>query len=215
MRAHLLMKCCPNIVEMTLGHPTTLKPETIQGITKYNSKLHTLSMGGIDSYPFMLECDFSGLAKLQHVTLTTTPLLSSAFMTLPSRRLKSIRLIKMDAMKPEELLSFCQTHKNLQSLAIVNCRSLLKDDLGKVLATLLNSKYLLELKEIELVGQQITNQLLSHFFNYVTAGTKLDTLTLVDTSITPDFMNPLLFSGSCYYLKVNHLNLKNNRYLSQ
>lgn len=215
MRAHLLMRCCPNIVEMTLGHPTTLKPETIQGITKYNSKLHTLSMGGIDSYPFMLECDFSGLAKLQHVTLKTTPLLSSAFMTLPSLTLKSIRLVKMDSMKPEEFLLFCQTHKNLESIVIDNCRNLLIDDLGKTLANLMNSKYLVDLKTIELVGHQITNQLLSHFFNYVTVGTRLDTLTLVNTSITKEFMDPILSSGSCYYLHVNHLNLKDNRYLSQ
>lgn len=216
MRASRLVKCCPNIVEMTLGHPTTLKTETIQEITKYNTKLHTLWMGGIDSYPFMLDCDFSGLAQLQHVTLKTTPLLASAFMTLPQRKLKSMRLIQMDAVTPKELLEFCQTHPRLQSLSIVSCRDLFTMELGNTLSKLLtphHSAACLELQQIELEGQMINDKNLSEFFDNVPKGTKLRKLKLTDTSITADFIKPILYHDSCISLKIEEIELHKNRYL--
>ncbi|KAI9473671.1 MAG: hypothetical protein EXX96DRAFT_578884 [Benjaminiella poitrasii] len=216
MRAHRLIRCCPNIVEMTLGHPTTLKKETIQEIAIYNTKLHTLSMGGLESFPFMLDCDFSGLSELQHVTLKTTPLLSSSFMTLPHDKLKSIRLIQMDAVKPDELLLFCQHHPHLQLLAIENCKALMTDELGKALATILtphDSAACLELKQIELVGHQVTDTTLTALFSNVPKGTRLYKLKLCNTSVTPQLINPILQHDSSIQLRVEKLELLNNRYL--
>ncbi|KAK4509111.1 uncharacterized protein ATC70_007461 [Mucor velutinosus] len=216
MRASKLVKCCPNIVEMTLGHPTTLKTETIREITKYNTRLHTLCMGGIDSYPFMLDCDFSGLAQLQHVTLKTTPLLASAFMTLPPRKLKSMNLVQMDAVTHQELLDFCQTHPRLQCLTISNCRDLLTLELGNTLAKLLTPHHpaaCLELRTIELEGQQINDQTLFDFFNNVPRGTKLRKLKLTDTSITADFIKPILYHDSSISLQIGQIELQKNRYL--
>ncbi|CEP14364.1 hypothetical protein [Parasitella parasitica] len=217
MRASKLVKCCPNIVEMTLGHPTTLKTETIQEITKYNTKLHTLWMGGIDSYPFMLDCDFSGLSQLQHVTLKTTPLLISALMTLPQKKLKSMKLIQMDAITPQELLDFCRSHPRLQSLTIVNCRNLFNAELGYTLAKLLTPHHpaaCLELMQIELEGLLINDKQLFDLFNIVPKGTKLKKLKLSDTSITADFIKPILCDDSTVPLKVAQIELQNNRFSS-
>lgn len=211
MRAHRLIRCCPNTTEMTLGHPTTLKSETIREIARYNKRLHTLSMGGIESFPFMLECDFAGLKQLQHVTLKTTPLLSASFMTLPSR-LKSIRLIQMDAVTPSELLVFCQAHTQLQSLAIVNCKAMV-GNIGEVLAkliTLHDSSACLELQEIELVGHQISDENLSALFNRVPKGTRLKSLKLYDTSVTKSLK---AFHSQQCMLKIENMILSNNRYL--
>ncbi|KAI8390219.1 hypothetical protein BD560DRAFT_380294 [Blakeslea trispora] len=204
MRAHRLFRCCPNIVEMTLGHPTTLKSETIREITKYNTRLHTLSMGGIESFPFMLECDFSGMKRLEHVTLKTTPLLSSSLMTLPAKQLYSIRLIQMDAITPDELLMFCQSHTNIHTIAIANCRGLLVPALGTVLAKLTN---LLELKKIELEGNQVTDAVLCDLFSQVPKGTQLKQFKLINTHITSNFILNL----PKQHLQVHHLEIINNR----
>ncbi|KAI7898185.1 uncharacterized protein BX663DRAFT_490322 [Cokeromyces recurvatus] len=208
MRAHRLIRCCPNIVKMTLGHPTTLKTETIQDIAKYNTKLHTLSMGGLESFPFMLDCDFSRLRELQHVVLKTTPLLSSAFMTLPKDKLKSIRLIQMDAIKPDELLLFCQLHPNLQLLAIENCKALFTEELGEVLAKLLiPHKYTAcsKLRQIELVGRQVTDESLTAFFKNIPQRTQLYKLKLFNTSVTSKFLNSVLYPNSS--IQVENLEL--------
>jgi hypothetical protein len=196
---------------MTLGHPTTLKSETIREIAKYNKRLHTLSMGGIESFPFMLECDFAGLKRLQHVTLKTTPLLATSFMTLPSI-LKSIRLVQMDAVTPSEILSFCQTHTQLQSLAIVNCKAMV-GEIGEVLAKLITphgSSTCLELQEIELVGHQINDENINALFTRVPKGTRLKSLKLYDTSVTKALK---AFQSQQCILKIENLDLLNNRYL--
>lgn len=214
MRAHRLMRCCPYIEKMTLGHPTTLKTETIREIARYNNKLHTLSMGGIESFPFMLDCDFSGLMHLRHVTLKTTPLVSSSFMTLPM--LLSLQLIQMDAVTPEDLSLFCQTHQKLRSLAIVNCKALMTNRLGEVLARLVtphDPAYCLDLKQIELVGHNVTDECLTDLFNKVPKGTRLSILKLFNTSVTPQFVNPILLHDSCSSLQVDKLELMDNRYL--
>lgn len=212
MRAHRLMRCCPNIVQMTLGHPTTLKSETIREIAKYNTKLHTLSMGGIESFPFMLECNFSQLHQLQHVTLTTTPLLASSFMTLPAKKLKSMRLVQMDAVTPQELLAFCQSHPKLQSLSIVNCRALNSPELGHVLAKVLTMHDPLanhELHTIELVGPQMTDENLNPLFQNVPKGSRLKHLKLQDTHIT----KALMVFCPHQYLQIENLELVNNHNL--
>ncbi|KAI8078248.1 uncharacterized protein B0P05DRAFT_587472 [Gilbertella persicaria] len=204
MRVHRLFRCCPYIVQMTLGHPTTLKSETIREITRYNTRLHTLSMGGIESFPFMLECDFSGMKQLEHVTLKTTPLLSSSFMTLPIQSLRSIRLIQMDAIQPHELLAFCQTHTHVQAISIINCKALLLPALGSVLAQLA-----MHLKTIELEGYQITDELLFDLFTKVPKGTRLERLLLANTQITSAFVHSLPKQP----LQVRQLELVNNRYV--
>jgi hypothetical protein len=215
MRAHRLMRCCPHIVEMTLGHPTTLKSETIREIAKYNNRLHTLSMGGIESFPFMLECDFSRLYQLQHVTLKTTPILASSFMTLPSRKLKSMRLIQMDAVTPQELLMFCQSHPKLQSLTIVNCKALGRPELGEVLAKVLTMHDPLanhELNTVELMGPQITDESLNALFEKVPKGARLKRLKLANTNVTRNLM---VFQTHQNCLQVENLELVNNHYLQQ
>ena len=204
MRAHRLFRCCPNIVEMTLGHPTTLKSETIREITKYNTRLHTLSMGGIESFPFMLECDFSGMKRLEHVTLKTTPLLSSSLMTLPAKHLQSIRLIQMDAITPDELLTFCQSHISIHAIAISNCRGLLVPALGTVLARLMHS---LELTTIELEGSHVTDAVLCDLFSQVPKDTQLEYFKLTNTHITSQFILDL----PKQHLQVHHLEIINNR----
>lgn len=215
MRAQRLMHCCPYIGEMTLGHPTTIKTETIREIAKYNNRLHTLSIGGIESFPFMLDCDFSHLTRLRHVSLTTTPLMTSSFMTLPM--LSSLQLIRMDAMTPEDLLLFCQTHQKLQSLAIINCKKLLTNGLGEVLARLItphDTAYCIELRQIELVGHNVTDECLAGLFNKVPKGSRLAMLNLFSTSVTPQFIHPILLHDSCSSLHVDKIQLMDNRYLS-
>ncbi|KAI8876196.1 hypothetical protein K501DRAFT_289013 [Backusella circina FSU 941] len=195
---------------MTLGHPTTLKAETIREIAKYNTHLHTLSMGGIESFPFMLDCDFSALKQLRHVVLRTTPLLNSAFLTLPAETLRSIRLVQMDAITPENLLQFCQSHARLRVLAIEKCRAL-TTGLGEALAKLITPNnttyYCRELKEIELNGHDITDENIKALFINVPAGTGLYRLKLINTSLRS--LDILRYS----HLRIRHLEVSNNRYL--
>jgi hypothetical protein len=204
------MRCCPNIVSMTLGHPTTLKAETIREIAKYNTRLHTLSMGGIESFPFMLDCNFSALEQLRHVVLKTTPLLNSAFLTLPTETLRTLRLIQMDAITPDNLLDFCKTHARLKVLAIEKCRAL-TTGLGEALAKLITpnntAHFCRELKEIELNGHYITDENIKALFIDVPTGTGLYRLKLINTSVRS--LDILRYS----HLRIRHLEVSNNRYL--
>ncbi|KAI8982441.1 hypothetical protein BDF20DRAFT_866946 [Mycotypha africana] len=186
MKASRLLRCCPNIVEMRLGHPTTLRPETIQNIAEYNDKLHTIYMGGIESFPFMLECDFSRLRRLRHVTLETTPLLTESLMSLPSESLLSLCLIKMDAITPNELYQFYKLHPNLQSLTLINCRALMTPDLGEILSKMLlvDNNMGGKLALLHLEGLQITDKVLLDLFRTTTSGAHLKEVRLCNTSVT-------------------------------
>ncbi|KAI8883389.1 hypothetical protein K501DRAFT_314422 [Backusella circina FSU 941] len=186
-KAHRLMARCPYIESVCLGHPTTLKTETIKKIAKYNTSLRSLSMGGIESFPFMLECDFSGLLQLEHVTLTTTPLLPASFMTL-TNNITSLTLVHVETLTSDTLLAFCQSHSRLRSLVIENCRAL-APDLGRVLCQLIinrqdNPYYCHKLKNIELTGHCIDNEIVKTLFFEVPKGTRLDRLTLSNTLFT-------------------------------
>jgi hypothetical protein len=183
-KAHRLMQRCPYIESVCLGHPTTLKSETISKIAKYNTSLRSLSMGGLESFPFMLECDFSGLLQLEHVTLTTTPLLPASFMTLPN--LKSLTLVRVETIKSNMLLAFCQSHPRLRSLVIDNCRAL-TPGLGQVFVKLLTKDspyYCHALKVIGLSGHCIDNLTLNTLFFDVPRETRIEKLTLSNTSLT-------------------------------
>ena len=49
MRAHKLIKHCPNLLSVTLGHPTSVKPSTILMMARHCKKLHSLQIGGLES----------------------------------------------------------------------------------------------------------------------------------------------------------------------
>ncbi|ORZ22204.1 hypothetical protein BCR42DRAFT_405705 [Absidia repens] len=217
MRAHELIQRCPNLQSVTLGHPTSLKPATIQWLARNCKRLRTLSVGALESFPFMLECDFSSLDGLETMVFSTTPLLSSSLLTLP-RTLKELHLVRMDTLDTDTMITFFQHHHERQRnesnhecitrLAIHRCPRLLN---GMTKWLPLN-----QLKWLSLSGPDICDD---HVIDVLTQRGSLDTLVLDNTQITTktlDFLNSFTTgnsrtsaAGQCS-LKIKHLHLTKN-----
>lgn len=191
MRAHALIKCCPNLQTVTLGHPTSLRPATIQWMARHCKQLRTLSIGALESFPFMMECDFSSLTGLTTMIFTTTPLHSSSLLTLP-RSLQELHLVRMDALDTKTMTLFFDHHQEklgeghdcITRLALHRCPQLL-DDMTRWLP-------LHQLKWFSLSGPDVND---GHVMSILSKPGDLDTLVLDNTQVTMKVLD-LMVSAS-------------------
>lgn len=195
IRVRKLIKYCPNIVTITLGHITSVKADTLQLMARYCRTVHTLQMGGIQSFPFMFDCDFSGMTGLRSLSLTTTPLESSSLQSLPTS-IRHLQLIQMDAIKPTELSNLLERHSELITLSIRRCKHITSN-----FAQLMVQLPLL--KELEVHGPEINDTALKGLFDVPGV---LHTLRVCHTQIT-DLTLDALTNGR---LVIHHLNISNN-----
>ncbi|KAG2218480.1 hypothetical protein INT45_011661 [Circinella minor] len=200
MRAHKLIKHCPNLVSVTLGHPTSVKPSTILMMARHCKKLHSLQIGGLESHPFMLETNFSSLNSLKHVDINTTPLTSSSLNSLPLT-LERIRLIKLESINDQDFITFIKgREETLKSLAIIRCLRF-KGNIVHLLETLEH------LEQLELVGENINDKTIEGLFDLPFT---LKSLRLFDTQITEKTISALAAGR----LKVHYLDISNNSLLT-
>ncbi|CAO3585985.1 unnamed protein product [Absidia cylindrospora] len=200
MRAHELISRCPNLISVTLGHPTSLKPTTIRWMARHCKRLRMLSIGALESFPFMLECDFSSLVGLTTMTFTTTPLLCSSFLTLP-RTLEELHLVLMDTLDTKTMIAFFHyrqqqqqqqdgemtVHNGITRLEIHRCPRITND-----MATWLPMD---QLKWLSLSGPDLRDE---HLIPVLSMTGTLDTLILENTQITTkvlDFLHTRTTSG--------------------
>lgn len=195
IRVRKLIRYCPNVVTITLGHITSVKADTLQLMARYCRTVHTLQMGGIQSFPFMFDCDFSGMTGLRNLSLTTTPLQSSSLQTLPTS-IRHLQLIQMDALQPNELTSFLERHCKLITLSIRRCKHITGN-----FAQLM--KQLPLLKELEVSGPEVNDAALKGLFDIPAV---LHTLRVCHTQITDSTLDALT-NGR---LVIHHLNISNN-----
>ncbi|KAI8343172.1 hypothetical protein BC941DRAFT_410606 [Chlamydoabsidia padenii] len=191
-RAHDLIQRCPNLRSITLGHQTSLTPATVQWMARHCKKLCTLSIGALESFPFMLECDFSGLTGLNTMIFTGTPLCFSSLMTLP-HSLQELHLVRMEALDTHTMLSFFKHRKGITRLAIHRCSQLL-DEMTYWLP-------LNQLKWLSLAGPDVNDD---HVINILSMVGDLDTLALDNTQITTKVLDHII-SRSRLQLKTLYL----------
>lgn len=202
MRAHKLIRHCPNLLSVAFGHPTSVRPHTVRMMAQYCQKLHTLQLGGLESFPFMLDCDFSGMTSLKTVEIYTTPLTPATLHTLP-RTLEKFRLVRVDSIDTAELARFLSNRKaTLQSVVIDTCRHI--PQLQKVVDILRPLQYL---RELELSGPNVTDEVLEGLEDLPLC---LDTLSFCNTHITSQALQRL----SAGRLTVRHLGLSRNPFIS-
>ncbi|KAI9255216.1 hypothetical protein BDA99DRAFT_562483 [Phascolomyces articulosus] len=200
MRAHKLIKHCPNLLSVTLGHPTSVKPSTIMMMARHCKKLHSLQIGGLESHPFMLECNFSRLHSLKRVDIHTTPLTGPSLNSLPLG-LERVRLVKLDGLEDDDLITFTNQRKEtLKSLAIIRCIRF-KGPIVDVLTPLIH------LEQLELVGETIDDKRMEGLFDLPFT---LKSLRLCDTQITEKSVSSL----AAGQLKVHHLDISHNSLLT-
>lgn len=192
IRVRKLIRYCPNIINITFGYSTSVKANTLQMMSKYCQKVQTLQMGGIQSFPFMLDCDFSGMTNLRHLSLTTTPIQSLSLQTLPVS-IRQLQLVQMDALNHQELIYFIQHHPKLTSLSIQRCK-LIHHAFAEIITQLP------ALNELELYGSHINDLSLTGLFHIPMT---LNKLTLCYTQITDSTLDAI--ANGC--LVVNHLNI--------
>ncbi|KAI8092658.1 uncharacterized protein BX664DRAFT_327835 [Halteromyces radiatus] len=191
MRTHELIRHCPNLKSVTLGHPTSLKPTTIRWMARYCKQLETLSVGALESFPFMLECDFSNLNSLKKIVFSTTPLLNSSLLTLP-RSLQQLHLIRMDSLDTETMTAFFQqrqtkrNYEKITHLAIHRCPRLLEN--------MTSWLPLNHLKWLSLSGLDVRDE---HVIALLSMPGELDRLELKNTQITTKTLNFLATARSC------------------
>lgn len=195
VRVRKLIKYCPNIVTITLGHITSVKTDTLQLMARYCRTVHTLQMGGIQSFPFMFDCDFSGMTGLRNLSLTTTPLQTSSLQSLPTS-IRHLQLIQMDSIQPTELSDFLNRHSKLITLSIRRCKHITSN-----FAQLMGQLPLL--KELEVHGPEINDSALKGLFDIPAV---LHTLRVCHTQITDSTLTALT-NGR---LVIHHLNISNN-----
>ena len=201
MRAHKMIRYCPNLVSLRLGHPSSVKADTIRLMSKYCKNLRMLHMGGLESFPFMLECDFSGLDSLTHVEIHMTPIDGQSLNTLP-RTLMDVRLSKLDSVDHPSLVEFTTNRKrSLEALVIDRC-TLGCGDIADVV------KPLAQLKRLELSGAQVNDKCLETLFDIPL---ELDSFKLTHTHIT----DATLYRFAAGRLKCHHFNLEHNTFVSE
>jgi hypothetical protein len=188
------------MANITFGHTTSVKAETFQLMGKYSSSVRNLEIGGIQSFPFMFDCDFSGMISLRKLTLTTTPLQSTSLHTLPASII-DLDLNKMDALRHDELSEFLHHHPNIFTLSIRRCRHI-HSNFGQLLQQLPN------LNELGLYGPEINDLSLQGLFDIPN---NLHTLRLCHTQISYKTLEALT-NGR---LVVHHLDISNNANISK
>jgi hypothetical protein len=183
------------MIELKLGQITSVKAETLQLMGKYCHNIHTLEMGTIQSFPFMFECDFSGMIQLKSVQFLTTPLQSCSLQTLPNT-IQHVTLSQLDAFKYNEFIEFLQHHQAIHTLSIRRCK-FLNTNLKIILRLLPN------LHTLELHGTDITDHSLRGVFDTCA---HLKSLKLSSTQITTNTLK-CINQGS---ISIDYLDISNN-----
>ena len=200
VRVRRLFKHCPNILSIQLGQATSVKADTLQLMGKYCHNVQTLEMGGLQSFPFMFECDFSGMISLKSLTLSTTPLQSISLNTMPTS-LCHLEITQMDAIEYSELAEFLEHHQHIKSLSIRRCKHLNKD-----FATLISQLTMLDV--LELSGPEVDDDGLKDVFNITT---QFKSLKLCHTQISDTTLEAI--AAGC--LVVKHLDIAQNTNITQ
>ena len=200
MRAHKLIRHCPNLLSVTLGHPTSVRPSTVRMMAKYCKRLHSLQIGGMESFPFMLECDFSELGSLRSVDIYTTPLTGASLNSLPPN-VERVRLTRLDGLEDADLALFMEMRKGtLKTLKIDGCARF-KGPIADVLRPLEH------LERLELVGSTVDDQRMEGVCDLPF---KLKSLRLCNTLVT----DRTILALAAGRLKVAHLDISHNPLLS-
>lgn len=200
VRVRRLIKHCPNISSIRLGQATSVKADTLQLMSKYCHNVQTLEMGGLQSFPFMFECDFSGMISLESLTLSTTPLQSASLDTM-SNSLCHLKITQMDALEHCEFAKFLEHHQHLKSLSICRCKHLNKD-----FAALISQLPMLDV--LELSGPEVDDDGLKDLFNIPT---QFKSLRLCHTQISDTTLEAI--AAGC--LVVQHLDIAQNTNVTQ
>ncbi|CAO0796268.1 unnamed protein product [Mucor circinelloides] len=200
IRVRRLIKYCPNLSSIQLGQATSVKADTLQLMGKYCYNVQTLEMGGLQSFPFMFDCDFSGMLSLESLSLSTTPLQSASLNTIP-RSISQLQISQMDALEHDEFARFLKHHQQLVSLSVRRCKHLNKD-----FATLIGHLPILDV--LELSGPEIDDEGLKEMFNIPT---QLKTLRLCHTQISDTTLEAI--AAGC--LVIQHLDIAQNTNVTQ
>jgi hypothetical protein len=167
---------------------------------RYCRNVHTLQMGGMQSFPFMFDCDFSGMLGLRILSLYMTPLQSGSLNTVP-KTVQHLQISHMDALQYDEFQEFLQDHSNLASLSVRRCRHL-----NQRFASLINA--LPKLDVLELTGPEINDAGLEDMFR---TNIQLRTLKLCHTQISDATLEAL--AAGC--LAVQCLDISDNAQITQ
>lgn len=178
----------------------SVKADTLQLMGRYCHSVHTLQMGGMQSFPFMFNCDFSGMLGLRILSLYMTPLQSSSLNTIPIT-VKHLKISHMDALQHDEFETFLQGHSMLESLSVRRCRHL-----NKSFASLIGG--LPKLDMLELAGPEINDDGLKDMFH---SNVQLSTLKLCHTQIS----NATLEALATGRMVVQCLDISNNTQITQ
>ncbi|CAO3632870.1 unnamed protein product [Mucor fragilis] len=200
IRVRRLIKHCPNLSSIQLGQATSVKADTLQLMGKYCHNVHTLEMGGMQSFPFMFDCDFSGMLNLESLSLSTTPLQSASLNTVP-QSISQLQISQMDALEHDDFASFLKHHQQLVSLSVRRCKHL-----NKGFASLIGHLPILDV--LELSGPEIDDEGLKEMFNIPT---QLKTLRLCHTQISDTTLEAI--AAGC--LVVQHLDIAQNTNVTQ
>ncbi|KAI9323670.1 hypothetical protein BX666DRAFT_99389 [Dichotomocladium elegans] len=202
-RVNKLIRHCPNLQSISLGHPSTVKPETIRLMAKYCKRLNILHMGGLESFPFLLECDFSGLRCLKEVTINTTPIDGAALNSLPPT-IEKVRLVHLDSIDNAAIERFCTTHPRVQLFSLDQCRYL-ANEVTRVVA----SGKMPALKHLELAGSNVDDTTIESLLN--SPSLILDAFRLCNTHVTDATIEALCADR----LKVRHLDIAHNALITE
>lgn len=206
-RVTRLIRHCSNLKTVALGHPTSVKADTIALMAQHCQKLQTLQIGGLESFPFMLECDFSSLRGLRTIDICSTPLTANALHTLPME-IEHVRFARLDALQFMDVKLFLQArHKSIRTLRIEQCR-FLDGPIADMIAPLKR------LETLELVGTDIADPIFGGLAEL--PNLSLHTLRIVNTQITDTVLQGFLTarSRSIDRPRVRHLELADNRFVS-
>ncbi|KAI8638561.1 hypothetical protein BD408DRAFT_422874 [Parasitella parasitica] len=167
---------------------------------KYCHNVQILEMGGMQSFPFMFDCNFSGMLNLESLSLTTTPLQSASFGTIPNS-ICHLKIDQMDALEHDEFAEFLKCHQQLVSLSVRRCKHL-----SRGFAALIGQLPVLDV--LELSGPEINDNGLKELFDIPT---RLRTLKLCHTQISDKTLEAL--ATGC--LEVKHLDIAQNTNVTQ
>lgn len=199
-RVRKFIKNCPNVTSLSFGQITSVKAETFQLLGRCCKNVRDLEIGGIQSFPFMFDCDFSGMISLRSLTLTTTPLQSASLHTLPVS-IRHLNLVQMDALQYDELSTFLQQQPHLWSLSIRHCKHI-KSKFSQLV------EKLPELNELGLYGLEVNDDALKGLFDLPVT---INTIKLCHTQIS----NCTLEAITNGKLVIHHLDISNNANLTK
>ncbi|KAI8884123.1 hypothetical protein K501DRAFT_148994, partial [Backusella circina FSU 941] len=199
-RVRKLIKYCPNILSITFGPSTTVAATTLQLMGRHCHKIRTVELGALQCFPFMFDCDFSGMKALRQITLSSTPLQASSLKTIPPT-IHYFDISFMDALEYDELVGFLKSHRNIQTLKLGQCRYI-NYNFAKLVILLPH------LQTLELTGPEIDDRAIEGLFDLPI---KLCSLRICNTQITDKTLG--LIEDGC--IKIRRLDLSGNIQLTQ